>query len=139
MNRRPDRERGAATIFVLGMSIVLFVCAGLVVDGGLAIGARMRVADDAEQASRVGADSINVGVLRDTGVIQIDEGLAGTRAAGYLADRGYGAGQFNVDVQDGGNVRVVVRDTTTTLILGLIGIGTYDVEAAATSEPDTGP
>ena len=138
--RRPEqRERGAATIFVLGMSIVLFVCAGLVVDGGLAIGARMRVADDAEQASRVGADSLDIDVLRDSNVIQIDEGLARSRAAGYLNERGYSAGQYDVNVDDEGGVRVVVRDTTTTMILSLVNIDTYDVEAAATSEPVTGP
>ena len=58
--RRTRSERGAASVFVVGMSVMLFVCAGLVVDGGLAINARMKVADDAEQASRIGADTLDL-------------------------------------------------------------------------------
>lgn len=131
-------EAGSASVFVIGMAIVLFVCAGLVVDGGLAINARMRVADDAEQASRAGADSLDIDVLRETGTIVIDEGLARQRAASYLADRGYSPGQFAVNV-DGGTVDVTVRDRTKTMILGLVGIGEYNVEAGAVSNPETGP
>ena len=131
-------EAGSAAIFVIGMSIVLFVCAGLVVDGGLAINARMSVADDAEQASRVGADSIDVDLLRSGGGVVIDEDLARQRASNYLGDRGYGPSEFDVDVADG-TVRVSVRDTTTTMILGLVGIDEYGVEAGAVSQPETGP
>lgn len=133
------REAGSATVFVLGMSIVLFICAGLVVDGGLAINARMRVADDAEQASRVGADSINLDVLRAGGGIEIDPDLAQERASNYLQDRGYGTGQFEIEV-DGGAVRVQVRDISETKILRALGIiDQYDVRAGAESVPETGP
>jgi len=137
--RRTRREAGSATVFVLGMSIVLFICAGLVVDGGLAINARMRVADDAEQASRVGADSINLDVLRAGGGIEIDPALAQQRASNYLQDRGYGTAQFDVEV-DGGTVRVQVRDISETKILRALGIiDQYDVQAGAESVPETGP
>lgn len=133
------REAGSATVFVIGMSIVLFICAGLVVDGGLAINARMRVADDAEQASRVGADSINLDVLRAGGGIEIDPELAQERASNYLQDRGYGTGQFEIEV-DGGAVRVQVRDISETRILRAFGIiDQYDVRAGAESTPETGP
>lgn len=131
-------ERGAASIFVLGMSVVLLVCAGLVVDGGLAINARMRVADDAEQASRVGADSINLEVLRAGGGLVIDKDLAARRSASYLRSRGYTPGQYSLNV-DGETVSVTVRDTTDTMILGVVGIDTYDVEAAASATPETEP
>lgn len=135
--RRRD-ERGSATVFVIGMAIVLFVCAGLVVDGGLAINARMRVADDAEQASRAGADSVAIDELRAGGEVRIDTVLAAKRAAEYLTGRGYGPGQYDVAVDDTG-VRVSVRDTTDTAILGLVGIREYDVRAGATAVPQTGP
>ena len=137
--QRRRREAGSATVFVLGMSIVLFICAGLVVDGGLAITARLRVADDAEQASRVGADSINLEVLRAGGGIEIDPNLAQQRASNYLQDRGYGVGQFDIEV-DGDTVRVQVRDISETKILRALGIiDQYDVRAGAVSEPETGP
>lgn len=138
LRRRLRDEAGSAAIFVIGMSIVLFVCAGLVVDGGIAINARMSVADDAEQASRVGADSIDIDLLRSGGDVVIDEDLARQRASKYLADRGYGPSKFDIEVADG-NVRVSVRNTTTTMILGLVGIDEYDVEAGAVSQPETGP
>lgn len=130
-------ERGAATVFVIGMSVVLFVCAGLVVDGGLGINARMKVADDAEQAARVGADSIDVAALRAGGGIVIDPGLARQRAADYLVARGYGPGQYTVDVNDG-TVVVDVTDTTDTIILSIVGISSFDVRAGATAQPETG-
>ena len=135
MTARRD-ERGSAAIFVIGMSLVLMVCAGLVVDGGLAINARMRVADDAEQAARVAADSIDVDLLRAGGGIVINEPLARQRAAAYLARRGYGAGQYAIDV-DGNQVSVDVDDTTQTTLLSLIDVDSYDVHASATSVPET--
>ncbi len=135
---RIRNERGAASIFVIGMSIILLVCAGLVVDGGLAINARMRVADDAEQASRVGADSINLDILRAGGGVVIDQDLAAQRSADYLSSRGYTPGQYSLNV-DGETVSVTVRDTTDTMILGVVGIDTYDVEAAASATPETEP
>lgn len=131
-------ERGSASIFVLGMSIVLMVCAGLVVDGGLAINARMRVADDAEQASRIAADSIDEPLLRSGGAIEIDPALAAQRSADYLNGRGYTPAQYSLEIE-GETVSVTVRDTTDTMILGVVGIDTYDVEAAASAEPETEP
>lgn len=135
---RRRNERGSAAVFVIGMSIVLFVCAGLVVDGGLAINARMRVADDAEQAARVAADSIDIDLLRDGGALVIQQGTAEQRAAAYLSGRGYNQNQYEVDVaDDGGSVEVSVQDTTETSLLKLINIDTYEVNAGATAVPAT--
>lgn len=132
------KERGSASIFVIGMSLVLLVCAGLVVDGGLAINARMRVADDAEQAARVGADSINVAQLRAGGDLEVDADLARQRAASYLRDRGYVTGQYRVDTE-GNAVVVQVQDTSETALLKLVNINDFVVNGRATAEPDTGP
>jgi Flp pilus assembly protein TadG len=132
------KERGSASIFVIGMSLVLLVCAGLVVDGGLAINARMRVADDAEQAARVGADSIDVTQLRGGGDLVIDTGLAQQRAASYLRDRGYVSGQYQVDT-DGNAVIVQVQDTSDTALLKLVNIKDFVVNGRATAEPATEP
>ena len=38
-------EGGTATVFVVGFAVVLLACAGLVIDGGSAINARMKLAD----------------------------------------------------------------------------------------------
>lgn len=131
-------ERGSASIFVLGMSLVLMVCAGLVVDGGLAINARMRIADDAEQAARVGADSIDVATLRSGGALVINPDEARSRAASYLQARGYAAGKYTVDPQ-GNRVVVTIDDSSDTALLKLIGIGSFPISSRATSTPETGP
>lgn len=135
--RRQHQERGAATIFVIGMSVVLLVCGGLVIDGGLAINARMRAADDAEQAARVAADSIDEGLLRTEGTIVINQDLANQRAADYLVARGYTPGRYQVTFPVGGGVRVAVQDTTKTTLLQLVQITTFEIDAAATAEPET--
>jgi Flp pilus assembly protein TadG len=135
---RGRSERGAASIFVLGMAVVLLVCAGLVIDGGLAINARMRIADDAEQAARVGADSIDVDALRNGGDLVINEVEAESRAASYLQARGYGAGEYSV-LPQGNSVVVTISDTSDTALLQLVGISTFDINARATSTPETGP
>jgi Flp pilus assembly protein TadG len=135
--RRRD-ERGAATIFVIGMAIVLLVAAGLVIDGGLAINARMKVADDAEQAARAGADAIDLDALRNTGEVTIEPGLAQSAATDYLSDLGYGTGQYDVTVA-GDSVDVTVRDRVATALLELVNISNFDVQAFATASPLTGP
>jgi Flp pilus assembly protein TadG len=129
-------ERGSATVFVIGFAIVLFLCAGLVIDGGLAINKRMRVADDAEQAARIGADSIDVAQFRRTETLVIDQQLARQRIAGYLGSLGYGGGNWSADIR-AGRVSVNVKDTSRTFILNLFNVQ-FPVRASAEAVPDTG-
>lgn len=131
------RERGSATIFVLAMSLVLMLCAGLVIDGGMGINARMRVADDAEQAARAGANAVNVAALRTGGALAIDPGLAQLYAQDFLSARGYAPGQFDVDVTGVNSVAVTLRDRSDTTMLRLIGINDYPVSARATATAAT--
>ena len=129
-------EQGSATVFVIGFAIVLFLCAGLVIDGGLAINKRMRIADDAEQAARIGADSIDVNEFRRTETLVIDQQLARQRISGYMADLGYGSNEFTADIGVD-RVGLQVRDTSKTYILNLFGIR-FPVRASAEAVPDTG-
>jgi Flp pilus assembly protein TadG len=141
MRSRPRRdEEGSATIFAIGFAIVLFLCAGLVIDGGLAINKRMRIADDAEQAARIGADSIDVAALRrshDPEHPAIDRQLARQRIAGYLGSLGYGGGNWTADIQ-ADRVSVSLNDTSKTYILNLFDVR-FPVRASAEAVPDTGP
>ena len=133
-------ERGSATVFVIGFAIVLFLCAGLVIDGGLAINKRMRIADDAEQAARIGADSIDVTALRrgnDPDHPVIDKQLARQRISGYLGDLGYGGGNWTADIQ-ADRVSVSLNDVSKTFILNLFDVR-FPVRASAEAVPDTGP
>ena len=132
-------EEGSATVFVIGFAIVLFLCAGLVIDGGLAINKRMRIADDAEQAARIGADSIDAEALRHTNSATptIDKALARQRISGYLSDLGYGAGKWSADIQ-ADRVSVSLNDTSKTYILNLFNVE-FPVRASADAVPATGP
>lgn len=134
--QRRNAERGGATIFVLAMSMVLMLCAGLVIDGGMGINARMRVADDAEQAARAGANAVDVNLLRSGGALVIDPGLARNLAENFLTARGYGAGQVSIAVTADA-VAVELRDTSDTTMLKLIGIHEYPVTARATATAAT--
>lgn len=133
---KPRGEQGSATVFAIGFAIVLFLCAGLVIDGGLAINKRMRIADDAEQAARIGADSIDVEEARRSERLVIDEGLARQRITAYMGDLGYGGGNWTAQVQ-GNRVAVSVNDWSKTYILNLFNVE-FPVRASAEAVPDTG-
>ncbi|MGW0801862.1 TadE/TadG family type IV pilus assembly protein [Nonomuraea sp. NPDC002799] len=60
-------QRGSMSVFTVLFSVAVFLLAGLLVDGGSAINARLRAADVAEQAARAGADQVDVDHLRATG------------------------------------------------------------------------
>jgi Flp pilus assembly protein TadG len=138
MSARRRDERGAAAIFLVMFSVVMFGAAGLVVDGGLAINARMRMADDAEQAGRAAAGAIDLDHLRATGELRLATGLAESAGADYLARLDYQPGQYHVEVTADDRVEVTVTDTVQTGMLALIGIDEFDLEAAAVASPETG-
>ena len=116
--------------FVVGMAVVLLAAAGLVVDGGTALNARMRLADDVEQAARAGAQELSVSALRDDNLIAVDSAAASARARQYIAARGYTTAGVQVE---GDTVTVTAVDTVDTVLLNLIGIDDFDIRATATS------
>lgn len=139
MIRRTRSERGAISAMLVTLIVMLFVLAGLVVDGGFAINARQKIYDDAEQAARAAANQIDIETLRATGEIVILEGQARQKAQEYMSARGYPPSQVQVSVDDvAGEVTVVARDTVNTTLLQLIFISDFDVEGQATSRPAVG-
>jgi Flp pilus assembly protein TadG len=130
-------ERGAISALVVGLIVMLFVVAGLVVDGGLAINARQRVYDDAEQAARAGANQVDTLTLRTSGVVTILPAQAHTAAVDYLIGRGYDPGRIQVSVQQN-EVTVTAEETVDTTLLQLIFISSFDVSGSATARPATG-
>lgn len=134
--RRPGADRGAAAVILVLLTPVLFGLAGLVLDGGRAITARQRAADLAEQAARAGADTLDVGRLRATGVDAVDPAAARAAACGYVAIAEPGDG-CTVTVT-GNRVRVAVATRTATVLLGLVGIDAFHVAGAASAVPVRG-
>ena len=75
-------EEGTISMFTVFFTIIVFLLAGLLVDGGLAIHARQRAADIAEEAARAGANNIDINTLRASGKVQIiEDGPNGTTCA----------------------------------------------------------
>jgi hypothetical protein len=135
--RRRD-ERGSAAAFVVGMTITLVVVAGLVVDGGGALNARMTLADDVEAAAVAGAQATDELLLRQTGDLRIDPAEARERVQAVLAGRGYEGVDigFSPDYQ---SVTVSARDKVPTMMLNLVGFNEFDISATATSEAEILP
>jgi Flp pilus assembly protein TadG len=125
-------------MFTAIFALFVIMLAGLLVDGGLAIHARERAADIAEQAARAGADDIDVASLRQTGEPTIDTGTACEKAhqlAASYADQLTGWGC--VPSADQVSVTITI-DVQPQLLNILPGLGTFTMTSTATARPERG-
>jgi Flp pilus assembly protein TadG len=141
LRRRPGTgdDRGAATLFVVGLAVMLLVVAGLVVDGGLAINARSTAFDIAEQGARAGARHVDETALRERDEVVIDQEAARVDAERFLGEAL--AGKENPDFGitfDGNQMTVTVTYDVDTALLGLVGRQQFSVEAVATARAAVG-
>jgi hypothetical protein len=131
------------SVFTVVFSVVVFLLAGLLVDGGAAINARLRAADIAEQAARAAANQIDVEHLRATGqAVLLGEG------EGTICDMAEEivSAHDGEDVQllecpvDAGPAEVTVRVSVRwkAFFLAAFGFPGADMEATATAGPDIG-
>lgn len=135
-SRRRDERGAAATAFVVGMTIILLACAGLVVDGGGALNARMKLADEVEQAARAGAQMIDEERLRQNGEVRLDGLRAQERAEAYLRDRGH-PNPHAVPSGDLLSITVTSDDTVDPTLLSLVAVPPFHIHATATAEAET--
>lgn len=132
-------ERGSMSVFTVLFSVVVFLLAGLLVDGGAAINARLRAADVAEQAARAGADRIDVEYLRQTGQARLlSQEEVCARAEQVVS--AYSPTEVKpADCQVGGaqtQVTVWVRVSWKAFFLGVLGFPGAEMEGQATAAPD---
>ncbi|MED7927422.1 flp pilus-assembly TadE/G-like family protein [Nonomuraea sp. LP-02] len=128
-------ERGSMSVFTVLFSVVAFLLAGLLVDGGGAINARLRAADVAEQAARAGADQIDEDVLRTSGETRLlGEDRVCARADEIIAAQGddVRAGRCSVQQEQ---VTVSVSVRWQAFFLGAIGFAGSDMTGEATAAP----
>lgn len=131
------RDRGTIALYTVLFTPIVFVLAGLLVDGGLAIHARQRAADMAEQAARAGANQIDTDALRKTGEPVLDPGRARAAACDLLAAyrEEVTASRCEADEQE---VAVTVQITVRPQILGIIpGFSEFQMTSGATAHPVT--
>ena len=133
--RLGEDESGMVTASVVIFTLALVVMAGLVLDGGLALSAKVQAIDDAQAAARAGAQAIDIPLYRSTGQITLDPAQATTDAELYLAQSGH-AGTVAVN---GEQVTVTVTISQATQILSLVGIGHLTVSGTGTAAAEQNP
>lgn len=133
LHRRRD-EAGMVTAFVVIFTFALLLLAGLVIDGGLALAARVQAIDEAQAAARAGAQAINLPLFRSTGQTVLDPSEATADAERYLAVAGH-SGTVTVN---GNEVTVAVSISQPTQILGIAGIGQLTVSGTGSATAEQG-
>jgi Flp pilus assembly protein TadG len=138
MKQREHKEEGFTTLFVVLIALALLAMAGLVIDGGYAMASNRRLAGQAEQAARIGADALDQDSLRDGGVPEVDRAKAIAAAQNYLSQVGAPRGQVSID---GGTVSVTLKSHSETAILSAVGVTELPTggHASAESIDEDGP
>ncbi|WP_053208028.1 pilus assembly protein TadG-related protein [Jiangella muralis] len=112
----------------------LLALVGLVLDGGLALSAKVEAIGIAQEAARAGAQQLDLNAYRADGSLTLDPAAASSAAHAYL-DAAGAAGSVNVV---GNTVTVIVTATQPTQILQLVGITTLTVDGSGSAQPRRG-
>lgn len=131
MSRTRHDERGTVSAFATVLVVALLAAAGLVVDGGRVIDARITAGDVAAAAARAGAQEV-VGVR--AGARRIDPGRAERAARAFLARTGHGGTVRATPEQ----VTVTVRVASRSALLDLVGLSGRTVSATRSARPVSG-
>ncbi|NKQ59013.1 hypothetical protein HFP15_39845 [Amycolatopsis sp. K13G38] len=127
-------DEGRTTAFVVVLTIGILTLAGLTLDGGLALAAKVKANGQAEAAARAGAQAIDLTAYRTNGTLQLVPARAVADAHSYLATVG-GAGTVTVS---GDTVTVTIASTQPTQLLGMIGISSLTVHGTGSAHPQRG-
>ncbi|MGW8375400.1 TadG family pilus assembly protein [Streptomyces sp. ODS28] len=124
-------EEGQVTAFVVVLAAAVLLFAGLVLDGGLALAAKVRAIGEAQEAARNGAQALDLAAYRRDGTLQLLPAEARQRAHAYLTatpDTGRIRASTN-------SITVTVTARQPTQLLGLLGLETLTVSATGSAHP----
>jgi Flp pilus assembly protein TadG len=121
------REDGHVTAFVVVMMSALLLVAGLVLDGGLALMAKVRAINEAQEAARAGAQQLDLATYRGTGGVVLVPDRAAAAARTYLAATGNPDAASAVVTVTGNRVAVTVTRHQRTQLLSMLGLGSLTV------------
>jgi len=129
-------DQGRVTAFVVVITAACLMFAGLVLDGGLALGAKIRAISQAQEAARAGAQELDLAAYRNNGALRLLPAQAQDAAQRYLA----AVGASGTATVNGNTVSVTVTAHQRTQLLGLIGIRDLTVSGDGSAQPhrDTG-
>ena len=134
---RQHPERGSVSVYVVIIAASLMLMAGLCVEGGRVLNARSTMADQAEQAARVGVQQLSMDKLRGSGVAATDPSAASSAARSYLARTG--DAQTSTVKASSDRVSVTVERDVPTTMLRLVGIPSIHVSVTGEARNDFGP
>ena len=127
-------EAGQVTPFIVILATAIVMFTGLVLDGGLALAAKVRAIGEAQEAARAGAEALDLNAYRKNGTVHLAPATARTLARGYLAhttDTGTVTATTNA-------VTVTVTAHQHTQLLRLLGLSTLTVTGTGTAHPVRG-
>lgn len=127
----PAGDQGSVTIWMLLLAPVLFVFAGLVLDGGRVITARQEAANLAEQAARQAVDQLDTTAFRATGS---QSPVAQANACQHLPPHVISC----TATLTGSGVQVRLRLQTRTAVLAGLGITQITVTGTGAARPAVG-
>lgn len=134
MDQLREDEHGRVTAFVVIIAVAALLFAGLVLDGGLALAAKVRAIGEAQEAARAGAQEIDLAAYRADGSLRLAPQEASAAARNYLSAAGH-SGTVSVN---GNTINVTVTINERTQLLGLAGIGSITVTGAGQAQPQRG-
>ncbi|GAA0927596.1 MULTISPECIES: TadE/TadG family type IV pilus assembly protein [Streptomyces] len=127
-------DHGQITVFVVVITALVVLFAGLAVDGGLALATKIRALGEAQEAARAGAQAIDLDAYRADGTVRLQPDQARALAYRYLATTG-----------DTGTVTATERTVTVavtvqqpTQLLQAAGLDTLTVTGSGTARPRHG-
>ena len=141
-------DEGAAAVLLLVLTPALLALAGLVLDGGRQLAARHQAADLAEQGARAGADHLDLTQLRATsdathggasdGALDVPAARAAACRYVTTADPAAACTATVDNTADGQRLTVRVRTSSSTVLLGLIGVNQLHTDATGSAVAVTG-
>lgn len=126
---RAGNDAGRVTAFATVITLALVAVAGLVLDGGVALSAKVQALDIAQAAARAGAQQLDMTLYRTTSQAQLNPERAASAARSWLASAG-AQGQATATTT---TVTVTVHRNTNTQLLQLVGVRQLRVSASATA------
>ncbi|MFC7305121.1 pilus assembly protein TadG-related protein [Streptomyces monticola] len=127
-------DEGQVTAVVVVMVAGLFLFAGLVVDGGLALAGKVRAADTAQEAARAACQHVDLDHLRTTHQLRLDGPAAQAAAQARITAVG-DTGRVRIT---GDQAQVNVTHVQKTQVLSLVGLSSLTTRASATAHLEHG-
>lgn len=128
------RDRGSVSLFVVVISLALFVALGLVVDGSTRLRAASHAATSAQEAARAGGQALSGSAIQgQQGIVNPGAGAAAARS--YLAQ----ARVEGTVTVTGDTVTVTTNQPWKPTFLGAFGVGGGTLHGTATTTTQYGP